>query len=658
MITELSSDRHTLTRYLSERDIPIDEVSLARLGLELAGPGRITEVLGFTPGASPIGIIIHYPGTDYSTVRLVPGGPRCPKGQPPHAYLPQQIAWGSVSGALYLCESPIKALTLARYGYNAMSAAGTTTLWMSGKQQWCVGFPHSALDTGAITEIIIAFDSDSSGGINHNVERDVRTLARSLAERHPNVPVQHKMLSPPPDELLEASWGIDDFHAFYGEDALRAWVDDRRNLVVPEADAQQNEFDELNAAYAACLNPVGVVALASGVLYKTTDFTSTVEAPRVITRDDKRVSIAPLWVAWQERTEVKEIRYAPGGPAMVLGDYYNLWRDDGVQPVQGDVTPWLRLINSAIKDTQTSTLMLQCMAYQVQHRGSKLPKLLYFTGRHMGTGKSTLAMIMAKILGETNSVVLTKQEFEGQFNSVWSRRELAVLDDCEPLSKGSWSKMKATISGTRITVTEKFKPSMAQDYYTVLYVTANANDVIKFDADERRILMIHFDPATLHRSDSDTYWRDFYAWLDNGGYSHIAHYLATYDLGTFNPDFYPPFSAVKAAALDATRAEEEVIVEDIAENTFSYLPQGRKFVTSRELFMISTGEAPTALNKEEMRQFVTLINRQELFSNACPQIPRPRIGGHRCQVYRLPGVPETATIAVIKRNIEQYPIEL
>ena len=100
----ISPEIEQLYKYLENRAIPTDPEFLDNNGLELAGTERIAEVLGYRiPDA--LGIVIHYPHSDYKLVRLVGGaekGPRCPKGAPVEAYLPALVDWGTVSGTLVL----------------------------------------------------------------------------------------------------------------------------------------------------------------------------------------------------------------------------------------------------------------------------------------------------------------------------------------------------------------------------------------------------------------------------------------------------------------------------------------------------------------------------------------------------------------------------
>ena len=69
-------------------------------------------------------------------------------------------------------------------------------------------------------------------------------------------------------------------------------------------------------------------------------------------------------------------------------------------------------------------------------------------------------------------------------------------------------------------------------------ITTNSRDSLFLPPDDRRYFVAW---STLEKTDfSENYWREFYAWLDNGGKEIVAHYLGTLDLSGFDPKAPPP----------------------------------------------------------------------------------------------------------------------
>lgn len=668
-------------RYLANRAIPATHEFCSANGIEFSAANRITEVLGFAPATQnnrpATGIIFKYPGTDYATVRLLGehGKPLCPKGKVPHAYLPAAVDWQTVSGELIICESPLKALTWTRHGYNAMAAGGVTTVYMNTRQQWCVGFPHAAIESGAITGIRIAWDSDIES--NHNVAHALRTLSRALADRHPTTPTTIHRLPAPPEDWANAhkkgvenpSWGCDDAANCHGEKWFAEFAKNLQYSEIPPRDALQDHLDYFNDTYVACLNPEKIINLRTGNFHTPTAFLSMVEPSKQVMGENKPVKSAAIWLSHPDRPTVHGITYQPGR-GVVVGEgedsKYNVWRASPLIPSEGDVGRWLDLLEDAIHDKPTLKLMLSCMAYQVQHRGTRLEKLLYFVGREVGTGKSTQAAIMRRILGDANTGPIDKDQLEGTYNDCWAAKELAILDDVEKLKRGTWSKLKTHITSARVLITQKYVDARTQENYTTFYLSANQADILTTDADERRVLMIHFEPSVLHRDDNDPYWDDFYRWLDEeGGVEAIAHYLGTYDLSNFNPQFHPPMSSIKQEAIESTRDEDEEFLINLRAEPLDYLPEARIVVTSHELYMLMTGEPYHAAHSGALREMSKLIGARMLLKKARPG--PILIGGIKSTLYYVPGkswadekncINAKVGLKRLRQNIEDNPLNV
>jgi hypothetical protein len=335
-------------------------------------------------------------------------------------------------------------------------------------------------------------------------------------------------------------------------------------------------------------------------------------------------------------------------------------------PTKGDVARWLDLLHDAVHCKTTLHLMLSCMAYQVQNRGVRLEKLLYFVGREVGTGKSTQAAIMRRILGDANTGPIDKDQLEGVYNDCWAAKELAILDDVEKLKRGTWSKLKTHITSARVLITQKYVDARTQENYTTFYLSANQADILTTDADERRVLMVHFEPSVLHRDNDDPYWDDFYHWLDHeGGVEAIAHYLGTFDLTDFNPQFYPPMSTIKKEAIESTRDEDEDFVLRLIGDPQEYLPAERVAVTSHELYMLMTGEPYHAAHSTALREMGKMIGAKMLLRKAIDK--RIKMGGQMTTLYYVPGcdedsgkqcISQQARNAWLRKNIEDNALNL
>src|SRR5262249_51168408 len=88
-------------------------------------------------------------------------------------------------------------------------------------------------------------------------------------------------------------------------------------------------------------------------------------------------------------------------------------------------------------------------------------------------------------------------------------------------------------------------------------------DGIYLPADDRR----HFVAwSNLVKEDfGQDYWNKLWGWYDKGGDRHVAAYLATFNLSTFDAKAPPPKTPAFWDIVDASRAPEDAELADVLE---------------------------------------------------------------------------------------------
>jgi hypothetical protein len=95
-------------------------------------------------------------------------------------------------------------------------------------------------------------------------------------------------------------------------------------------------------------------------------------------------------------------------------------------------------------------------------------------------------------------------------------------------------------------------------------ITSNRKDSFYLPEDDRR----HFVAwCELTKEDfADAYWKELWGWYESeGGYSHVAAYLATLDIAGFNPKAPPPKTAAFMDIVVANRSSEDSEFRDAIE---------------------------------------------------------------------------------------------
>lgn len=95
----------------------------------------------------------------------------------------------------------------------------------------------------------------------------------------------------------------------------------------------------------------------------------------------------------------------------------------------------------------------------------------------------------------------------------------------------------------------------------VIITTNHKADGIFLPADDRRHYVAWCD---LTREDFDlAYWNELWGWYAEGGYGHVAAYLAAYDLSKFDPKAPPLKTSAFWDIVHASRAPEEAELADV-----------------------------------------------------------------------------------------------
>jgi len=298
------------------------------------------------------------------------------------------------------------------------------------------------------------------------------------------------------DKKDSGKWGIDDFTVYFGSQALQEFLQDDDFIADIQISPLQQHIDELNSNYSVVIDPPGIVDLSTDRIIKVAEFKGLLEAHRVVFMDDakgnpKPVSAAEQWLKTEERTTVRKLVYRPGAPRFKEGSYVNVWQDTGVEPVEGDISPFLKVYKNAIPNQVERQLLLESMAWILQNRGERLEKTFMLIGSQVGTGKSLLVNTFGKCVGTSNYVSIGVEDFTNDFNSVFVNKEVILMDDMIRLPAAQMGKLRRYITDETVVVNPKGVQQYSVENFGVYFMTANEWSALTLDDNERRVLACH-----------------------------------------------------------------------------------------------------------------------------------------------------------------------
>jgi hypothetical protein len=284
--------------------------------------------------------------------------------------------------------------------------------------------------------------------------------------------------------------------------------------------------------------------------------------------------------AWLDRNRaVEQMTWAPGEPMLIrdrlIADggwiersgvtCFNHYRPPTIE--HGDASkagPWLEHAHKVFGEETTH--IVHYLAHRVQRPQEKINHALVLGGQQ-GIGKDTLLEAVKYAVGPWNFHEVSPQHMLGSFNgfvkSVILRvNEARDLGDTNRFAFYDHMKAYTAAPPDVLRVNEKhLREYSSLNCCGVIITTNHKADGIYLPADDRR----HY-VAWSHRTKEDftpEYWNKLWDWYHNGGFAHVAAYLAKLNITTFDPKAPPPKTAAFWDIVDASRAPEDAALADV-----------------------------------------------------------------------------------------------
>lgn len=475
-----------------------------------------------------------------------------PPNTMPVAYFPQnQPDWPDIIGdpdrPIILTEGELKAAKACKEGFPTIGLGGVYN-WRAYKSG-ITFIPSLEEIAWHKRNVYICFDSDYR--TNPMVCAALRDLADELVERGAFV-----FLVSLPNADGAAKTGLDDFLVYHGNQGAEQF---RHLLHTATPFGLSRVLWELNDRYVYVRNP-GVVVCPATDFHKSSPASfkehleSALRYQEAEIRKDGTIGYRPTaasaaWLKWPLRNEAERLTYQPGKAQSVpVSEHHapllNIWPGWGCEPREGNVEPWLRLVDHIFTDAEPEAKrwFLQWCAYPIQHPGVKMFTAAVVHGIKQGTGKSLIGYSLGRIYGR-NFAEINQQMLHGDFNDWAEAKQFIMGDDVTGTNKRQDADaLKKMITQKELRVNVKFIPAYTVPDCINYYFTSQHADSFFLEDDDRRFFVHEVTAGRL----PEAFYKSYMTWLDNGGASHLFHWLLNHDLEGFNPFA----SAVRTAAKD------------------------------------------------------------------------------------------------------------
>lgn len=308
----------------------------------------------------------------------------------------------------------------------------------------------------------------------------------------------------------------------------------------------------------------------------------------------------------------------------------NVWWPVETARIPGDVGPFLDLLGRILPHPCDRDIVLAYMAAIVQHPGRKFQWCPVIQGAK-GNGKSFIGYALEEAVGHRYSHRPNSQDIGNKFTGWLRAKLLIVVEEISTHEKTELLEtLKPLITNPRIELQGKGADQVTGDNRANFIMFVNPKGAMPVDKDERRYAIFHTaqqEAADIVRDGmSGEYFPRLYDWARAGGYAHIAHYLATYQI----PDAINPAGACHRAPLTSSTAEAiEVSRGPIEQEILELIGQGAAGFCGGWVSSIMLDRALASRRVSRQRQSATLAALGYVLHPGLP-------GGRACHPVMVP----------------------
>lgn len=351
----------------------------------------------------------------------------------------------------------------------------------------------------------------------------------------------------------------------------------RNKAMLPERDETRKVLDE--HLYAGALHCF--VHKQSSAMYRPEAFYSMFEA---VAPDLRDIALGRDGVL-----RVTSLDFDPSQPQVFERDgttLYNVWTGLNVRATAGDVSVWLRHVEMLVPDPRERDHLLDWMAFTLQRPAEKINHGVVLNGLP-GIGKDTLLAPLVHALGKYAKNVQAAGLLE-QFNPWLLNAKLLVIQepnygrgrDAEKVH----NKLLNMLAAPPETLSCNQKGIAQVDIRNIIAVVllSNAKNPVRIPIGDRRYFVIT-SPLHLQEPEQwEPYFEGMWAWMLDGGFEFIAHFLMTRNVSRFKAKGHAPMTAAKHRIMMSTMPLLDRLLIEMEANRTGLYANGKP--TAEELF--------------------------------------------------------------------------
>jgi hypothetical protein len=257
-------------------------------------------------------------------------------------------------------------------------------------------------------------------------------------------------------------------------------------------------------------------------------------ANRYVKIDDESKQLGAYWLKWTGRKSFDGIDLVPNAPAILPGNYLNLWKGFAVEPKAGHWNLMQEHIYHILAsgDAELAKYIFWFAAWAVQHPGERAEVALVFRGGK-GSGKGTFANAIRALFGQHGLQIFNSKHLVGAFNGHLRNCLLLFADEAFWAGdKQGESVLKGMLTERELFIEQKGVDAMPWRNRLHVIMAANAEWAVPASHDERRYVVCDVSDK---RIGDEKYFNALHAEASNGGLAAMLGALLRVELDGWHP---------------------------------------------------------------------------------------------------------------------------
>ena len=300
---------------------------------------------------------------------------------------------------------------------------------------------------------------------------------------------------------------------------------------------------------------------------------------------EKRCDVVDLIDANQQ-SHILYFGYRPGDTAL---EYHRSWGQMGPGKAANMWSParytsdperwtvvdwqiWLDYLEHLVPDAQDRFNLMQWLATLIAHPEVRMHWSVALISATLGTGKSTLGVIMEQLVGEHNFGRVNEKQLGSNFNTYGIYKTLCWAEEVYGGKEGrrNFNNLKDALTATKIMVERKYHDAQEVENHLHMCICTNSDRGVKLEGeDDRRWFVPQVSEALWLDAEGKSRFDELYAGVNGPNLlSAIKTWAQVFceEHGHVKPGVHAPNNERKRAIVDSAMSDGDNFVYELVEH--------------------------------------------------------------------------------------------